>query len=101
MRKLEACPRSASCSWAGELMPTRRKAPDTSSAHRLAIRRSPPNRSLRGFDITQADFVSRIGVSQSYLSAIEHGRNEVGAEVLLATDREFDKSLEWLLTGKE
>ena len=58
-------------------------------------------RALRGFDITQADFASRIGVSQSYLSAIEHGRNEVGAEVLLAIGREFDKSLEWLLTGEE
>ena len=27
--------------------------------------------------------------------------NEVGAEVLLAISREFGKSLEWLLTGKE
>jgi transcriptional regulator with XRE-family HTH domain len=51
--------------------------------------------------MTQADFASRIGVSQSYLSLIEHGRNEVGAEVLLAIGREFDKSLEWLLTGEE
>jgi len=49
--------------------------------------------------MTQADFASRIGVSQSYLSAVEHGRNEIGAEVLLAISREFDKSLEWLLTG--
>ena len=56
-------------------------------------------RALRGFDITQADFASRIGVSQSYLSAIEHGRNEVGAEALLAISREFGKSLEWLLRG--
>jgi transcriptional regulator with XRE-family HTH domain len=51
--------------------------------------------------MTQVDFARRIGVSQSYLSAIEHGRNEVGAEVLLAIGREFDKSLEWLLTGEE
>jgi transcriptional regulator with XRE-family HTH domain len=58
-------------------------------------------RSLRGFDMTQADFASRIGVSQSYLSAIEHGRNEAGAEVLLAIGRQFDKSLEWLLTGED
>jgi transcriptional regulator with XRE-family HTH domain len=56
---------------------------------------------LCGFDMTQADFASRIGVSQSYLSAVEHGRNEVGAEVLLAIGQEFDKSLEWLLTGDE
>jgi transcriptional regulator with XRE-family HTH domain len=58
-------------------------------------------RGLRGFDMTQADFASRIGVSQSYLSAVEHGRNEIGAQVLLAISREFNKSLEWLLTGKE
>ena len=51
--------------------------------------------------MTQAEFASRIGVSQSYLSAVEHGRNEVGAEVLLAISREFDKSLDWLLTGEE
>jgi transcriptional regulator with XRE-family HTH domain len=58
-------------------------------------------RGLRGFELTQAEFAGRIGVSQSYLSAVEHGRNEVGAEVLLAISREFDKSLEWLLTGEE
>jgi transcriptional regulator with XRE-family HTH domain len=58
-------------------------------------------RSLRGFDMTQADFANWIGVSQSYLSAVEHGRNEIGAEVLLAISREFDKSLEWLLTGEQ
>jgi len=32
---------------------------------------------------------------------VEHGRNEVGAEVLLVISREFGKSLEWLLTGEE
>jgi len=51
--------------------------------------------------MTQAEFAIRIGVSQSYLSAVEHGRNEIGAAVLLAISREFDKSLEWLLTGEE
>lgn len=58
-------------------------------------------RALRGFEMTQSDFASRIGVSQSYLSAVEHGRNEVGAEVLLAISREFGKSIEWLLTGDQ
>ncbi len=51
--------------------------------------------------MTQADFAGRIGVSQSYLSAVEHGRNEVVAEVLLAISQEFGTSLEWLLTGGE
>ena len=49
--------------------------------------------------MTQEEFASRIGVSQSYLSAVEHGRNEAGAEVLLAISRESLKSIEWLLTG--
>jgi len=51
--------------------------------------------------MTQREFAKRIGVSQSYLSAIEHGRNEAGAEVLLAISRECGKSIEWLLTGKD
>jgi len=58
-------------------------------------------RELRGFDLTQADFAKCIGVSQGYLSNVEHGRGEVGAEVLLAISREFGKSIEWLLTGEE
>jgi transcriptional regulator with XRE-family HTH domain len=58
-------------------------------------------RELRGFDITQHEFARRIGVSQSYLSTVEHGRVEVGAEVLLAISRGCGKSLEWLLTGED
>jgi len=30
-------------------------------------------RELRGFDMTQADFARRIGVTQGYLSALESG----------------------------
>jgi transcriptional regulator with XRE-family HTH domain len=58
-------------------------------------------RELRGFDMTQADLARRIGVSQGYLSTVEHGQGEIGAETLLAIGREFNKSIEWLLTGKE
>jgi transcriptional regulator with XRE-family HTH domain len=58
-------------------------------------------RELRGFDMTQADLAQRIGVSQGYLSTVEHGQGEIGAEVLLTISREFDKSMEWLLTGEE
>lgn len=57
-------------------------------------------RELRGFDITQAEFASRIGVAQSHLSALEHGEKEPGAAVLLAISREFGKSVDWLLTGQ-
>jgi transcriptional regulator with XRE-family HTH domain len=51
--------------------------------------------------MTQADLASRIGVSQGYLSIAEHGQGEIGAEVLLAIGRQFEKSVEWLLTGHE
>ena len=58
-------------------------------------------RELRGFDMTQEDFAKRIGVSQSYLSTMERGEVEIGAEILLRISREFEKSLEWLLIGEE
>lgn len=57
-------------------------------------------RELRGFDLTQADLAARIGVSQGYLSTIEHGQREIGVEVLLAISRQFGRSIEWLLTGE-
>jgi transcriptional regulator with XRE-family HTH domain len=47
-----------------------------------------------------AEFAVRIGISQNYLSTMEHGKVEIGAEILLRISREFDKSLEWLLTGR-
>jgi len=58
-------------------------------------------RELRGFDVTQAEFANRIGVAQSYLSALERGEKEPGAAVLLTISREFRKSVDWLLTGIE
>jgi len=57
-------------------------------------------RELRGFEMTQVEFASRIGVAQSYLSALERGEKEPGAAVLLAISREFCKSVDWLLTGQ-
>jgi transcriptional regulator with XRE-family HTH domain len=58
-------------------------------------------RELRGFDMKQADLAHRIGVSQGYLSTVERGQGEIGAEVLLSISREFRRSIEWLLTGEE
>ena len=57
-------------------------------------------RELRGFDLTQAEFASRIGVTQGHLSSLEQGKKEPGAAVLLAISREFGKTVDWLLTGK-
>jgi transcriptional regulator with XRE-family HTH domain len=56
-------------------------------------------RELRGFDLTQSEIAERIGVSQGYLSSVERGEREVGAEILLRIAYEFDKSIEWILTG--
>jgi transcriptional regulator with XRE-family HTH domain len=57
-------------------------------------------RELRGFDVTQEEFAGRIGVSQNYLSTMEHGKVQIGAEILLRISREFRRPLEWLLTGE-
>ena len=57
-------------------------------------------RELRGFDMTQAEFARRIGVTQGHLSVLERGEAEAGAAVLLAISREFGKSVDWLLTGE-
>jgi transcriptional regulator with XRE-family HTH domain len=58
-------------------------------------------RELRGFDMTQEEFAHRIGISQNYLSTLEHGKVEVGAQILLRIAREFGKTIEWLLTGED
>ena len=58
-------------------------------------------RELRGFDMTQGEFARRIGISQNYLSTVERGKVQIGSEILLRMSREFGKSMEWLLTGKE
>ena len=58
-------------------------------------------RHLRGFDMTQEEFARRIGVSQGHFSYMERGEKEIGADILLRISEEFEKSIEWLLTGKE
>lgn len=58
-------------------------------------------RELRGFDLTQAEFARRIGVTQGHLSSLERGKKEAGAAVLLAISQQFSKSVDWLLTGRE
>ena len=57
-------------------------------------------REIRGFDMTQAEFAERIGISQNHLSTMERGKVEIGAEILRRISREFGKSVEWLLTGE-
>lgn len=57
-------------------------------------------RELRGFDVNQAEFAKRIGISQGQLSRYEKGKSEAGAGVLLRISRECGRSMEWLLTGE-
>lgn len=77
---------------------TRKKSKGRAEINLRAIGRRI--RELRGFDITQAEFARRIGVTQSYLSALEHGEKEPGSAVLLAISKEFGRSVDWLLTGQ-
>jgi len=58
-------------------------------------------REMRGFDMTQEEFAERVGISQNYLSTMERGKVEVGAEILRRISLEFSKNIEWLLTGND
>jgi len=39
-------------------------------------------RELRGFDTNQQEFAARVGISQAYLSNVEHGKVEIGGRDL-------------------
>jgi transcriptional regulator with XRE-family HTH domain len=45
-------------------------------------------------DKTQEEFAERIGMRQNYLSTMERGKVEIGAEILLRISREFAKSID-------
>ncbi|MCI0418161.1 MAG: helix-turn-helix domain-containing protein [Acidobacteria bacterium] len=57
-------------------------------------------RELRGFDMTQKEFARQLGISQGQLSRYEKGKSEIGPAVLLRISQKFEKSVEWILTGK-
>ena len=48
----------------------------------------------------QERVLPEIGIQPNYLSTMERGKVEIGAEILLRISREFVKSVEWLLTGE-
>ena len=58
-------------------------------------------RELRGFEMIQQEFADRIEISQKYVSDMELGKVEVGAEILLRIALEFGRTIEWLLTGED
>jgi len=51
--------------------------------------------------MTQKEFADRIGISQTYVSDMEHGEVEIGGEILLRIAIEFGRTMEWLLTGED
>jgi transcriptional regulator with XRE-family HTH domain len=57
-------------------------------------------RELRGFDLTQEEFASELGVSQSQLSKYERGVAAPTAEILFFVKKRFHVSIDWLLTGE-
>jgi DNA-binding XRE family transcriptional regulator len=46
-----------------------------------------------GFDVAQAECAKRVGITQTCLFPMEHGKVEIWAESLLRTSREFGKSI--------
>jgi len=58
-------------------------------------------RQLRGFDVTQADFARKLGISQSQLSKYERGVAAPPADVLIRLKEMLRISLDWLLTGDD
>jgi len=51
--------------------------------------------------ISQADLAKSIGVSSGNVGDWERGRAKPGFDALLALSRFFNKSVDWLMTGKE
>jgi len=56
-------------------------------------------RQLRGFDVTQDEFASKLGISQSQLSKYERGVLAPPAGVLIRIKDKCRVSIDWLLTG--
>lgn len=57
-------------------------------------------RELRGFDMTQEEFATKLGISQSQLSKYERGLIAPAANVLARLKEQFHVSIDWLLTGR-
>ena len=57
-------------------------------------------RELRGFDTNQGEVAGALGISQSYLSAIERGLKEPSATIIFRIARYYGQTMEWLMTGE-
>ncbi|EMI55228.1 helix-turn-helix domain-containing protein [Rhodopirellula sallentina] len=52
-------------------------------------------------DWTQDDLATKAGISKSFLSDLENGKRNVGADKLLDIARALSLSLDYLMTGKD
>ena len=57
-------------------------------------------RALRG-NASQEEFAPKVGISQGQLSKIESGRMAPTLDTLIRLASRFEKSLDWIVTGKE
>jgi transcriptional regulator with XRE-family HTH domain len=58
-------------------------------------------RQLRGFDVTQAEFARKLGISQSQLSKYERGVAAPPADILIRLKELLQISVDWLLSGDD
>ena len=54
----------------------------------------------KDWGLTQKEFAEKIFIKQGYLSSIERGKKRPSESILLAIQKVFNVSEEWLLTGK-
>jgi transcriptional regulator with XRE-family HTH domain len=57
-------------------------------------------RALRGATL-QEEFAPKLGISQGQLSKIERGNLAPSLEALLKIAQHFEKSLDWIVTGRD
>ena len=76
-------------------MPKARRLSEAEIRERIGARL----RQLRG-ERTQADLAKELGVSASYISAVEVGASKPSLELLMALSERYGVSIDWLLTGR-
>jgi transcriptional regulator with XRE-family HTH domain len=57
-------------------------------------------RELRG-DVSQDEFAPQLGITQGQLSKIERGQAEPSVAVLVKLHERFNKTLDWLVLGRD
>ncbi|MBO7126654.1 helix-turn-helix transcriptional regulator [bacterium] len=50
-------------------------------------------------DLTQTEFAKTLGISQNFLSAIEHGESKISTELCLSLSK-INVNLNWLIAGE-